>query len=38
MPFRNMGGMIIASTRGDTDNVIGLPVADVMHCLRSWGY
>ena len=36
--FQEHGGMIIASTRGDTDNVIGLPVADVMHCLRSWGY
>ena len=36
--FQEHGDMIIASTRGDTDNVIGLPVADVMHCLRSWGY
>ena len=36
--FQEHGVMIISSTRGDTDNVIGLPVAEVINCLRSWGY
>lgn len=36
--FQEHGDMIISSTRGDTDNVIGLPVAEVINCLRSWGY
>lgn len=36
--FQEHGDMIIASTRGDTDNVIGLPVTDVVKCLRAWGY
>lgn len=36
--FQEHGEMIISSVRGDTDNVIGLPVTDVMECLRSWGY
>lgn len=30
--------MIISSVRGDTDNVIGLPVRDVMKCLNDLGY
>lgn len=36
--FQEHGEMIISSVRGDTDNVIGLPVTDVMECLRGWGY
>lgn len=36
--FQEHGEMIISSVRGDTDNVIGLPVGDVMKCLRNWGY
>ncbi len=36
--FQEHGEMIISSVRGDTDNVIGLPVGDVMKCLRDWGY
>ncbi|MBT8777291.1 Maf family protein [Akkermansia muciniphila] len=36
--FQEHGEMIISSVRGDTDNVIGLPVGDVMKCLRTWGY
>lgn len=36
--FQEHGEMIISSVRGDTDNVIGLPVREVMECLRSWGY
>lgn len=36
--FQEHGKMIISSVRGDTDNVIGLPVGDVMKCLRDWGY
>lgn len=36
--FQEHGDMIIASVRGDTDNVIGLPVKDVMKSLRGWGY
>lgn len=36
--FQEHGEMIISSVRGDTDNVIGLPVRDVMKCLRTWGY
>ena len=36
--FQEHGEMIISSVRGDTDNVIGLPVRDVMECLRGWGY
>lgn len=36
--FQEHGEMIISSVRGDTDNVIGLPVTEVMECLRGWGY
>lgn len=36
--FQEHGEMIISSVRGDTNNVIGLPVRDVMKCLRDWGY
>lgn len=36
--FQEHGEMIISSVRGDTDNVIGLPVTDVLECLRGWGY
>lgn len=36
--FQEHGEMIISSVRGDTDNVIGLPVTEVMECLRDWGY
>ena len=36
--FQEHGEMIISSVRGGTDNVIGLPVGDVMKCLRDWGY
>ena len=36
--FQEHGEMIISSVRGDTDNVIGLPVRDVMKCLNSLGY
>lgn len=36
--FQEHGEMIISSVRGDTDNVIGLPVKDVMERLRTWGY
>lgn len=32
------GEMIISSVRGDTDNVIGLPVRDVVKCLNGLGY
>ena len=32
--FQEHGEMIISSVRGDTDNVIGLPVRDVMKCLN----
>ena len=36
--FQEHGEMIISSVRGDTDNVIGLPVRDVMKCLNGLGY
>ena len=36
--FQEHGEMIISSVRGDTDNVIGLPVRDVMKCLNDLGY
>ena len=36
--FQEHGEMIIASVRGDTDNVIVLPVREVVECLRSLGY
>ncbi len=36
--FQEHGEMIISSVRGDTDNVIGLPVREVLECLRSLGY
>ena len=36
--FQEHGEMIISSVRGDTDNVIGLPVREVVECLRSLGY
>lgn len=36
--FQEHGEMIISSVRGDTDNVIGLPVRDVVTCLKKWGY
>lgn len=36
--FQEHGEMIISSVRGDTDNVIGLPVTDVLECLHGWGY
>ncbi len=35
--FQEHGEMIIASVRGDTDNVIGLPVKDVLECLNGLG-
>lgn len=36
--FQEHGEMIISSVRGNTDNVVGLPVREVLECLRSWGY
>lgn len=36
--FQEHGEMIISSVHGDTNNVIGLPVTDVMECLHGWGY
>lgn len=36
--FQEHGEMIISSVRGDTDNVIGLPVNNVLDCLKSLGY
>ena len=36
--FQEHGEMIISSVRGDTDNVIGLPVNNVLECLKSLGY
>ena len=36
--FQEHGEMIISSVRGDADNVIGLPVRDVMKCLNGLGY
>lgn len=36
--FQEHGEMIISSVHGDTNNVIGLPVTDVMECLHDWGY
>lgn len=36
--FQEHGEMIVSSVRGDTDNVIGLPVREVLECLRGWGY
>lgn len=36
--FQEYGEIIISSVRGDTDNVIGLPVRDVMRCLNCLGY
>jgi len=36
--FQEYGEMIISSVRGDMDNVIGLPVRDVVTCLNGLGY
>lgn len=36
--FQEHGDMIIATVQGDTDNVIGLPVGNVLEALNGLGY
>ncbi len=36
--FQEHGEMIIQSVRGDTDNIIGLPVTALLAALKEWGY